>query len=298
MARGPLFRADLSHFNSAIGFLEEERYEEAVSSLETAQAAHHKQSGQIQAMIGMAHVGLENYEAALHHLNQAVEIRDSAFHRANRATGYMAQDQCQEASTDAETALGMKTYTEPGYHSGSVAHMVLAICQYDVGDLENALQNIRASIDLANKHGYPGEGIRDLEEIEWAIAEGADSAAVEPDLAQKYRDAGAALDSQRDGTTTWADGSHWQDGSSHQLPDLPLEPEVRILSRMTCAQWEALNMAVFPQGEGYSEFNWHEHPDADVIGQKWKENLAEAVWGRNSQALTWLERESFPNECG
>ena len=119
-----------------------------------------------------------------------------------------------------------------------------------------------------------------------------------PALTQQYQNAGTALDSQRDGTTTWADGSHWRDGSSHQLPDLPLEPEARILSMMTCAQWEALNMAVFPQGEGYSEFNWHEHPNADVIGQKWKENLAEAVWGRNSQALTWLERESFPNECG
>ena len=121
---------------------------------------------------------------------------------------------------------------------------------------------IRASIDLADQHGYTEEEISILEGIESEIAGGSDSTR-EPEFDQQYQNAGAALDSQRDGTTTWADGSHWRDGSSHQLPDVPLEPAARILSKMTCAQWEALNMAVFPQGEGYSEFNWQEHPNAD-----------------------------------
>ena len=119
-----------------------------------------------------------------------------------------------------------------------------------------------------------------------------------PALTQQYHDAGAELDSQREGTLTWADGSNWRDGSSHRMPDLPLEPAARILSRMTCAQWEALNVTVFPQGEGYSEFNWHENPDDDLIGQRWKENLTSAVWGNHPQAPKWLERENFGQECG
>ena len=182
-----LFEPALSHFNTAIELFEQGRYEEAITSLEAAQEAHSKQSSYIQTMIGMAHGGLENHDTALHHLNKAVEIRDSAFHRANRAIGYMAQDQCQEASNDAETALGMEPYAEPEYHSGSEAHFVLAICQYDAGDLENALRNIRASIDLADQHGYTEEEISDLELIEQMIAGVADGPEAEPELTQPDR---------------------------------------------------------------------------------------------------------------
>ena len=72
----------------------------------------------------------------------------------------------------------------------------------------------------------------------------------EPGFARQYRDAGAALDKQRDVTVTWADGSNWRDGISHHPPELPLGPEAHILSNMTCTQWEALNMAVFPPRGG------------------------------------------------
>ena len=53
--------------------------------------------------------------------------------------------------------------------------MVLAICQYEAGDMENALQNIRASTDLANQHSFSEEHISTLEEIKRVISEDADT---------------------------------------------------------------------------------------------------------------------------
>ena len=48
--------------------------------------------------------------------------------------------------------------------------MVLALCQQEAGDMENALENIRTSTDLANQHGFSEEEISNLEEIERVIS--------------------------------------------------------------------------------------------------------------------------------
>lgn len=85
---------------------------------------------------------------------------------------------------------------------------------------------------------------------------------------------------------------------SHQLPPLPLSPNTRIASGMTCAQWEAIQSATFPESEEYNAQNWYRRDDADEIAERWNANLADAVWGESTEADQWLERESFMEVCG
>ena len=121
----------------------------------------------------------------------------------------------------------------------------------------------------------------------------------ESELAQKYRLAGEGLASRRFPNRSWGDRSNWSDGVSHSLPALPLEPDTRIWSGgMTCAQWEALDIAVFPEGEDI--MRWHLEPHADAIEEWWEANLAMVVWGEEEhpQAIAWAKRENFTTSCG
>ena len=118
------------------------------------------------------------------------------------------------------------------------------------------------------------------------------------DLAAKYTAAGERLYEERTPGVAWEDGSNWQDGISHQLPELPLAMNMNITEGMTCAQWEALNMAVFPEGEDYDRGNWWAHTDADEIGERWKENLARTIWGDSEASINQMVWENFMDSCG
>ena len=117
-------------------------------------------------------------------------------------------------------------------------------------------------------------------------------------LSDRYSQVGEHLDSRRSPGSVWADGSNWVDGVSHRMPTLPIAPSDRILDGMTCAQWEALNIAVFPHAPGYDTLNWYQRADADEIADKWNQNLADAIWGPHPNSLVRLERESFADSCG
>ena len=117
-----------------------------------------------------------------------------------------------------------------------------------------------------------------------------------PELVSEYTSAGAEMAARRDPDKTWEDGSNWHDGQSQEPPAVPLAPGSRILDGMTCAQWEALEMASFP--EGYTLRNWDLNPDADKIADLWRANMADVVWGAAPEADEWLERENFMDSCG
>ena len=117
-------------------------------------------------------------------------------------------------------------------------------------------------------------------------------------LAQKYQEAGERLYAERSSSKAWQDGSNWTDGVSHQLPPLPLNPAARIASGMTCAQWEAIQSAVFPESEEYNAQNWWHREDSEEIAERWNASLADAIWGNPPEAAQWLERENFMDICG
>ena len=140
---------------TGIAFLEEGKYEEAIASLEAAQEKHDKPSGTIQVWIGHACSVLEQHETAIHHYTNAIEIREDPHHRVSRGTEYANHGNCTEATTDAETALGMKPYYELGYHTGAEAHWILAECSPE----EQTQAHLDQAEDIARAHGYTEEDI-------------------------------------------------------------------------------------------------------------------------------------------
>ena len=119
-----------------------------------------------------------------------------------------------------------------------------------------------------------------------------------PELASKYRAVGAEMAARRSPDKKWEDGSNWHDGRSHEPPLLPLPPDTEILECMTCTQWEALEMSVFPESDDYDGMNWHRQPDADRIGDQWNANLVDTIWGDLPEADEWMEGENFIDSCG
>ena len=123
--------------------------------------------------------------------------------------------------------------------------------------------------------------------------------AANAELAAKYTEAGEGLGEARSPDITWSDGSNWRDGVSDRLPDLPLALNVDIQEGMTCTQWEALEMAVFPEGEGYDLSNWTWRSDSDEIATRWKENLARVIWGDGNGAMARkFIGPVFEDHCG
>ena len=123
----------LSHYEAGVQLLEQEKYEEAINLLEQAQEIHGQPSGNIQTWIGHAYSDLGQHEKAIEHYTAAVGIRDDAFHRVSRGTEYALNGRCAEGLTDAEAALGMNPYAEPGYHTSVEAHWILALCHQQHG---------------------------------------------------------------------------------------------------------------------------------------------------------------------
>ena len=158
------FEQAMTHFNEGIKLLESGNYEDALISLQHAQETHGEPSGAIQTWIGTAFSTLGQHETAIKHYTNAVEIRDTSYHRVSRSFEYAFSGQCEEAMTDAEIALTMNAYSEPGYHTGVEAHSILAACLIN-HDETRALTHREQAISLARAHGYAQEDIAFIETI-------------------------------------------------------------------------------------------------------------------------------------
>ena len=123
--------------------------------------------------------------------------------------------------------------------------------------------------------------------------------AARAELTANYVEAGERLSGERSPDITWSDGSNWHDGISHQLPELPLPLRVAPQEGLTCAQWEALNMAVFPESNDYDRSNWWGRSDSGEISALWRENLARAVYGDRYGAMARkFIGPVFTDHCG
>ena len=70
-----------------------------------------------------------------------------------------------------------------------------------------------------------------------------------------YQEWGQTLYAERSPDAKWKDGSNWTDGVSQSPPVLPIGRNEYIGPNLTCAQAEVLQMAVFPEGEGYDVYH-------------------------------------------
>ena len=123
-----------------------------------------------------------------------------------------------------------------------------------------------------------------------------DPTATPTPLERAYRESGESLHAPRQSGKVWLDGSHWEDGVSHTMPEIPLPPGAPLKPHLTCIQREALLISAFPEGEDVD--TWHTDLRADEIGDEWNRNFAKLLWGDQIGALEWLEQNSFEVDCG
>ena len=123
-----------------------------------------------------------------------------------------------------------------------------------------------------------------------------DPTATPTPLERAYRESGESLHAPRQSGLIWLDGSHWEDGVSHTMPEIPLPSGAPLKPYLTCIQREALLIAAFPEGEDVD--TWHMGPRADEIGDEWSQNFAKLLWSDQIGALEWLEQNPFEADCG
>ena len=150
------------------------QYSEAVAKFKEAQTQHRTPSGYIETAIGDSYSALGQHDKAIEHYTAALGIRDDAHHRALRAIEYSISHRCAEAISDAEAALAMNPYSEPGYHTSAEAHWTLAICQMANSNEAAALRHLEQATGIARDHGYTEE---DIAAISATIGDPADSLA-------------------------------------------------------------------------------------------------------------------------
>ena len=122
-------------------------------------------------------------------------------------------------------------------------------------------------------------------------------------LAGRYQAAGQKLHQERlqhnrGVVVRWADGSHWEDGVSHELPKLPLHARQEQRDGLTCIQAETLEAATFPS-EMADRSNWHVQPNAAKVVGEWERRHAKALWGSDRKpVIDRLRRDVFTDWCG
>ena len=70
-------------------------------------------------------------------------------------------------------------------------------------------------------------------------------------LERAYRESGESLRAPRQLGKVWLDGSHWEDGVSHTMPEIPLPPGAPLKPHLTCIQRGGTVDLCLPRGGGY-----------------------------------------------
>ena len=144
----------LAILETSLELYERGEHQAAIAQFKATQKKHGTPSGAIQAWIGTAYSALEQHETALTHYTKAIEIREDPHHRVIRGIEYANHGRCAEAAVDAEEALAMNPYAEPGYHTSAEAYWILAACLQ-----EKTQAHMGKALAIAQANGYTQEEI-------------------------------------------------------------------------------------------------------------------------------------------
>ena len=149
----------------------------ALAAFKEAQEHHGKPSAVLEGWTAISYDTLGQYDLAIQHYSRAIEIKDTASRRTNRATSYADKSECDPAITDAKTALTMEPKSNPGFHTDAQANFILAQCYLVQNNPHQALQHAEAGLVVANENQYSETDIaiftmtRDTIQIEAESAE-------------------------------------------------------------------------------------------------------------------------------
>ena len=127
--------------------------------------AHGKESSRILNRLARSYSGLGDDVTATKYFTRAIEVRDNAFNRVWRALGYFWQWDCENAYPDAEQALALDPYVEPGFHTSVEASWITSNCLGASGYIEEALADLEVAIRLARESDYPDLRVSHMQEV-------------------------------------------------------------------------------------------------------------------------------------
>ena len=158
------------------------RYLDAIAKYEEAEEKHGGRLGVAQNRMGSSQLRLENYDLAIQHHTNHIEIGDKSNRRVNRAIAYSYSNRCPEAIDDARAALRMEPVVGEGFHTHVEAYVVLADCLVRSGDYSLALEHFDSVFALAAEHGFRDSRIASFSRQQSAISDIADGLAYPEDF--------------------------------------------------------------------------------------------------------------------
>ena len=161
---------------------DEGRYLDAIDKFEEAEEKHGGRLGVAQNRMGSSQLRLENYDLAIQHHTNHIEIGDKSNRRVNRAIAYSYSNRCPEAIDDARAALRMEPVVGEGFHTHVEAYVVLADCLVRSGDYSLALEHFDSVFALAAEHGFRDSRIASFSRQQSAISDIADGLAYPEDF--------------------------------------------------------------------------------------------------------------------
>ena len=163
-----LAEADLKKWSEAMNLILEEQPAQAIPLMLKVLENTNPPPSKAKIELAWAYWSLGRHEEALHHINQAVALRQDAYTLSQRANLHLETDNCPQAITDSTEALLHKTYIVPGYNSAVESHWTIGLCQLLQGDTTNANPHLRTALELAQKSEYTQ---KDMEDITFLLSE-------------------------------------------------------------------------------------------------------------------------------
>lgn len=117
----------------------------------------------LEGRIGLAYDSLGEFELAIVHFSNAIEVRDSSVARVNRAFSYADIGDCDKAIIDAFVALAVEPQLGVGYNTHVEANYIISDCYFWDEKYLFSAQHLEDAIAIAKEHGYSDAEIEFME---------------------------------------------------------------------------------------------------------------------------------------
>ena len=137
---------------------------EAIAKYKQALSYHGEPSHVLENHIGLSYYFLEQYNLAIVHYSNAIQIKDTSVKRVNRSLSYVTLERCDRAIPDALAALALEPAFEKGFHTDMEANYILSDCYFWDEEYLLSLQHIEAALSVAKQHQYSDEYVAFMDE--------------------------------------------------------------------------------------------------------------------------------------
>ena len=139
-------------------------YRGAINKFKEALRHHGKPSAVLENWIAGEYKKLGQYELAITHYSNSIEINDDSVDRINRARLYLDNDQCVLAIIDARAALNLEAHFDIGIHTDVEANYILANCYFFAEEYLLSAKHMEAAYEGARLHQYAQDEVDTISE--------------------------------------------------------------------------------------------------------------------------------------